>query len=262
MTRRLIDRDKDLDEQDRLLSIISAKFSKKYEKELLSASKKGIDLFEQDSIIEPDVIDDHKNNIKKILDENYKIAILIGGERMLNILKKTQLQDSPLDETKEENIKSSFESNSRQYIESNSEPQANEISDTTYTRIESAENQTNKEGISKKEQGALMLSLLREQIPARSIIISDTTTHEGLNEGNINMATIGGAALFLALNKEWLTQRDGKVRGSHRIADGQKKGLREPFFVGGEYLKKPGDPSGSPENVINCRCFIGYTVLR
>ena len=30
----------------------------------------------------------------------------------------------------------------------------------------------------------------------------------------------------------------------------------DPFLVGGEQLLYPGDPAGSSENVINCRCSV------
>ena len=34
----------------------------------------------------------------------------------------------------------------------------------------------------------------------------------------------------------------------------------DDFSVGGEQLEYPGDPSGSAENVINCKCVIGYEI--
>jgi len=57
-------------------------------------------------------------------------------------------------------------------------------------------------------------------------------------------------------NKEWLASIDGRERAAHRAADGQQVGADEPFLVGGEYLKYPGDPSASAKNRINCRCTI------
>ncbi len=51
---------------------------------------------------------------------------------------------------------------------------------------------------------------------------------------------------------EWLTARDGSVRESHQI-DGETRNIGEKFTNGLEF---PGDPSGSAEEVINCRCAI------
>lgn len=56
--------------------------------------------------------------------------------------------------------------------------------------------------------------------------------------------------------KEWLTARDEKVRPTHQAADGQVVGINEPFNIGGSALMFPGDPSGPPGEIINCRCTI------
>jgi len=55
--------------------------------------------------------------------------------------------------------------------------------------------------------------------------------------------------------KMWMSRRDSKVRAAHRRADGQTVQSNETFTVDGESLRFPGDPNGSPRNVINCRCF-------
>lgn len=54
--------------------------------------------------------------------------------------------------------------------------------------------------------------------------------------------------------KKWLTARDEKVRASHHEVDGEIVPVDATFDVGGEPLLHPGDPHGSAENVINCRC--------
>lgn len=55
--------------------------------------------------------------------------------------------------------------------------------------------------------------------------------------------------------KEWRAQADNRVRDDHADAHGQQKRVHLAFDVGGEKLMYPGDPSGSPENIINCRCY-------
>jgi uncharacterized protein with gpF-like domain len=54
----------------------------------------------------------------------------------------------------------------------------------------------------------------------------------------------------------WNTVGDNAVRQDHVDADGQTVGAGDPFDVGGEELMFPGDPMGSDENTINCRCFL------
>lgn len=59
--------------------------------------------------------------------------------------------------------------------------------------------------------------------------------------------------------KEWFSTADARTRDKHRVgaAWGQAPlvvPVDEPFSVGGDVLMYPGDPGGSPENVIQCRC--------
>lgn len=51
--------------------------------------------------------------------------------------------------------------------------------------------------------------------------------------------------------KQWDAALDGRTRDSHRRVDGEIRELDEKFSNGLEF---PGDPSGRPEEVINCRC--------
>jgi hypothetical protein len=58
---------------------------------------------------------------------------------------------------------------------------------------------------------------------------------------------------------------DHRTRSTHEIADGQRVPLASPFLVGGFQLAFPGDPSGPPQEIIQCRCVsllveVGETV--
>lgn len=59
----------------------------------------------------------------------------------------------------------------------------------------------------------------------------------------------------------WNTMADDSVRPDHADADGQTVALNTPFSVGGEDLMCPGDPSGSDEQTINCRCLLSFDGL-
>jgi hypothetical protein len=56
--------------------------------------------------------------------------------------------------------------------------------------------------------------------------------------------------------KRWKAFGDGKVRPTHRSADGQTVPIDEPFTVGGYRMMFPQDSSmGAPsEEIVNCRC--------
>jgi uncharacterized protein with gpF-like domain len=56
--------------------------------------------------------------------------------------------------------------------------------------------------------------------------------------------------------KEWLSTFDNRARDDHMAANEQTVGINEPFQVGDDWLMYPGDPAGSPEQTINCRCIV------
>lgn len=58
--------------------------------------------------------------------------------------------------------------------------------------------------------------------------------------------------------KYWLATDDARTRMSHHIADGQVVPLGDYFRVGADHLQYPGDPSGPPSEIVNCRCTLTY----
>lgn len=59
--------------------------------------------------------------------------------------------------------------------------------------------------------------------------------------------------------KAWLSSHGPTVREAHQAAEDYYMDspipVDEPFLVGGEELMYPGDPNGSPGNIINCHCI-------
>jgi hypothetical protein len=99
--------------------------------------------------------------------------------------------------------------------------------------------------------------------PYRAERIARTEVVCASERGSISMARSTG----LELTKKWLATRDTRTRGEnmdHYGADGQERGLEEPFEVMGELLDHPGDTSlgASGGNVINCRCTTLFNVAR
>jgi uncharacterized protein with gpF-like domain len=90
---------------------------------------------------------------------------------------------------------------------------------------------------------------------SRARRIASTTTTTAFEKGQEKAMRENGM-----FGRMWLSQRDVHVRRGHLEADGQTVELDEPFEVAPslaaseEELQFPGDPEGSPANVINCRC--------
>jgi hypothetical protein len=92
---------------------------------------------------------------------------------------------------------------------------------------------------------------------ARASIIARTETHAAAMFGSDAAADATGVQ---GLKREWMAVEDSRTRPTHDQADGQLVGMTEAFMVGGSALERPGDPSGPPEEVIQCRCVVGYQV--
>lgn len=61
--------------------------------------------------------------------------------------------------------------------------------------------------------------------------------------------------------KTWVTERDSKVRKTHRAVDGATVGIFDSFIVGGSSLLFPRDTSqgAGMELISNCRCAAQYS---
>ena len=90
--------------------------------------------------------------------------------------------------------------------------------------------------------------------PVRGRTIARTELVSMSNAGSLAAARLTGAGEW----KQWLATADARTRDAHAAAAGQVRRIDEPFAVNGEALEYPGDPAGSAENVINCRCTVIY----
>lgn len=98
----------------------------------------------------------------------------------------------------------------------------------------------------------------------RDRVVNVYSKLEGYRARNIVRTAIIGSNNFaseeaykqsgVVVGKEWLTAMDENVRLTHQAADGQVVPLGRSFDVGGSKLKFPGDPSGPPAEIVNCRC--------
>lgn len=82
----------------------------------------------------------------------------------------------------------------------------------------------------------------------------------GANESN---TIIGYGELEEAIEdgstmKRWRTQRDNRVRHTHREMEGKTIPIDDYFIVGGSALLYPGDPEGEEKETAGCRCALEY----
>jgi len=87
----------------------------------------------------------------------------------------------------------------------------------------------------------------------RSIRIARTEMNAAANYGRHQgmQAALQQGAEF---KRKWISRDDSETRPCHMTEAVAEVEGNEPFIVCGEPLMHPGDPSGSAENIINCRC--------
>jgi len=91
----------------------------------------------------------------------------------------------------------------------------------------------------------------------RAAVIARTETHNAAQYAAIesvkNLANESGK-VFL---KAWVATEDERTRQDHADMDPDNYiPLTQMFDVGGTSMDRPGDPSGGPEQTINCRCVV------
>lgn len=67
-------------------------------------------------------------------------------------------------------------------------------------------------------------------------------------------------ATGLNATKEWIATEDHRTRPSHEKVDGQEVDIDGKFIVGGYAMAYPHDPAGPPQEVISCRCTLGWDI--
>ena len=195
---------------------------------------------------------------QKLLAEKYDEVIDTFGNALMDNFKKSAGFDM---ETKApliplETVFKVFDKAVQKFIATTVAKKVVKITETTRKMIRNIIKKSEAAGESIEQIASKIDDLYLEQIiPNRSEVIARTEVIGASNAGNRFAAKQTG----LNLEKQWLSTRDDRVRESHEEIDGEKRPIDEPYSNG---LMFPGDPSGEPEEVIQCRCTEIYNVVK
>ncbi len=133
------------------------------------------------------------------------------------------------------------------------------ISNTTRNKVERVIRIAAIDGLDERATAKLM----RERIgggmgASRARTIARTETHSASQDAAFEVVQASG----IDVTKEWVSVEDDRTREDHAEANGQEVAMHERFEIGDDELLYPGDPSGSPEEIINCRCVCVYNPAR
>ena len=99
---------------------------------------------------------------------------------------------------------------------------------------------------------AKRLQSVTDMLNSAAIRNARTWTTAAENGGRVDSYK-EAAEMGIELEQEWMATVDDRTRPSHVDLDGEKVSVGEKFSNGCRY---PGDPSGDPEEIYNCRCTL------
>ena len=89
----------------------------------------------------------------------------------------------------------------------------------------------------------------------RAILIAENEANSNINYFDMKQAVEEGKT-----KKRWKTQRDKKVRETHKQIDGQEIDIEDAFLVGDSLMRFPKDIyyGASLEEIAGCRSVVEY----
>lgn len=137
-----------------------------------------------------------------------------------------------------------------QFIQDAAQRFAQEVNDTTWEQLKASLSAGVDAGESIDDLAARVEQVMGDRIQSSAETIARTEVLPAYNYATREAWAQSG----VVATRTWLATLDDRVRDAHAEAHGQTVALDEPYDVGGEQLMYPGDPDGSAENIINCRC--------
>jgi uncharacterized protein with gpF-like domain len=209
-----------------------------------------------------EAISTHEERMRNIITSMYTAAFNFFGDRMWQA---TQKANNPHEQKRDAvPLTPQFDLARRLWIVTSAAYKVTEIAGTTLSQAQKAIRQATAEavelGLSEADTAALIQRRVGELgadlSRLRARVISRTESHAASNASTQMAAKASG----LPMQKEWIASGGERTRETHLSAHGQKVGIDDPFTVGGSLLMQPGDVNAPAEEVINCRCVVGYSL--
>lgn len=133
---------------------------------------------------------------------------------------------------------------------------AGQVNDTTYAAIQAVLRDGVAQGWDLGKISDGISHVFEVASDSRAMTIARTEVVSAYN----GSASLGAAQLppDVVAGQEWVATQDARTRDDHAAADGQVVAIGDSFDVGGEQLAYPGDPNGSADEIVNCRCTVAF----
>lgn len=193
---------------------------------------------------------------EKMLKGEYPAIIkAFSGKNFRELVpqKKMQRKDN------EPKYRTDFTTLSDQWVYENALSESEAIALTTRKDILDIILTGQNQGLGASAIASLIRKRAGEEISSyRAQTIAITETHNAATFANFESARLMDEDLELGLKKVWLAAEDARTRPAHRAANKQERAMDEKFNVGGALMMRPGDPAGGANNVVRCRCVLGW----
>ena len=243
--------------QERLETRLSARYERVIRRELRAAADEAAQAFRETGDLSEAVMI-HEARIQSAITSMYRDAYLMVGGRVGEALERFKGYQPA--ERKQFQMSDAFRFGLESFIRQWAARKVTGITQTTIAQFADIVERGIAEGLTLDDVAGLISSRGREMSAYRAHAIARTETHAAANAGALNAAQESGVVSL----KEWIPVDDGRTRTldnsdfDHVNVDSVP--INQPFDVSGDLLMYPGDPNGSPGNVIMCRCAMGYIV--
>ena len=201
-----------------------------------------------------DAIKKETNKLKSELTKQYKRTGIAFSNRVFNEIFKKEYNNFIVKDILKDDAESIFLKVLNKFIKRYVVKKVLQYNKTTKNVIKKIIENGLKNNLTNKEIAKTLKTKGNIISTYRATRIAKTETHSASTFATDESIKATG----LVSTKEWVAALDERTRESHVAANGQIKNINETFLVGGEELDIPGDPNGSAENVINCRCVAIY----
>lgn len=159
-----------------------------------------------------------------------------------------------LDQLGQKSRKASFTDLTTSFIARQSAYKSKILTDTTKEIATRVIQSGERDGLGVEEIAKNLVNAISDSSlsKGRAAIIARTETHMAAGYAMQAQAS----DLGYPVTKTWVAVEDDRTRETHSAVDGTTIGNNEYFDVGSDRLLYPGDPDGSLDEIINCRCTV------
>jgi hypothetical protein len=197
------------------------------------------------------LVDKHQNQLFATLKAHYLRVIPAFGAISLSQVKSRQFKASAEDDL--------FVDLAQRWVHTEGLKRSKLIADTTEADVLKAISDGIDEGLGTAAI-ADSIESVTDLSDWRAELIARTETHAAANYASVESVRAAEDKLGVNMLKEWLPTMDSRTRPAHAdMAGSEPIPMDDKFIVDGEEMDRPGDPAGSAENVINCRCVLLFS---